>query len=637
MPRVICLLVFTLLSTLLSTTRAQETPVSGQDAPTGNITSVTLYRGQAQVTRQLILSGAAGSQEIVVGDLPSAIIPASLFSESPDGAQVRGVRYRERIVESNPDTSIAALQTRLDELERDLAQNQSQQQVVREQLDSLEDLVRFTSDRSNNDLNTGTLDPDALERLIIFSFSQRESLAAQRFELNQAALNIRNAINITQRELEQIRNQNTQEVAREALIFVSKPAGEVRLLLSYLVSNSTWTPAYNVRADTGSNTANIEYNAIIQQLSGEDWQDVSLTLSTASPTLSASRPVLGPFSVDLSQQPQAAALGEPANMVRSEALRAPAAGMAADEMEMDAAPAPAAPSQFGAMITLQQQAQSQLGQATNLQATLDSSFVLNTSANTLELFEATSRPEDRVSATNEDSANALMLSYNVASPVSLASRRDQQIVRIAESELGANLYYVATPVLTPLVYREAELTNTSDTAFLAGSVSAYLDGRFVGQSEITTIAQGQPFTLGFGADPQLRAERRLADRNENVQGGNQVIELGYVLELENFSNSDVPVQLYDRLPVSDEGNALRVELLATSDDLSDDALYQRVERPEGLLRWDVTLPANTAAAAAEQVTYRYQLEFDRRFSLTTPTGELLRETFQQFQQERQRR
>jgi uncharacterized protein (TIGR02231 family) len=375
MPRVI--FVFTLLSTtllsitLLSTTLAQETPVSSQAAPTGNITNVTLYRGQAQVTRQLILSGAAGSQEIVVGDLPSAVIPASLFSESPDGGQVRGVRYRERIVESDPDASIAALQARLDEFERDLAQNQSQQQVVREQLASLEDLVNFTSNRASSDLNAGTLDPDTLERLVIFSFSQREALAARRFELEQVSLDIRDAINTTQRELEQIRNQNSQEVAREALIFVSKPAGEVRLLLSYLVSNSTWTPAYNVRADTNSNTASIEYNAIIQQLSGEDWQDVSLTLSTASPTLSASRPVLGPFSVDLSQQPQAAALGEPANRVRSEALRAPAAGMAADEVELDAAPAP---SQFGAMITLQQQAQSQLGQATNLQATLDSSL-----------------------------------------------------------------------------------------------------------------------------------------------------------------------------------------------------------------------------------------------------------------------
>jgi hypothetical protein len=632
MSRIICLLTFTLLGTAF----AQNAQARDDLALTGDITSVTLYRGQAQVTRQLTLSGAeAGSQEIVVGNLPSAIIPASLFSESPDGAQVRGVRYRERIVESDPDASIAALETRLDDLERDLARNQSEQQVVREQLGSLEDLVRFSSDRSNSDLNAGTLDPESLERLIIFSFSQRESLAVRRFELEQAALDIRDAINTTQRELAQIRNQNSQEVVREALIFVSKPAGEVRLLLSYLVGNSTWTPAYNVRADTGSNTASIEYNAIIQQLSGEDWQDVALTLSTASPNLSAARPVLGPFPVDLSQQPQDAALNQPADMVRSEALRAPSVGMAADEAEIDAAPA--APSQFGAMITLQQQAQSQLGQATNLQATLDSSFVLNTSANTLELFEATSRPENRVSPTGDDSTDALMLSYNVASPVSLASRRDQQIVRIAESDLDAELYYVATPVLTPLVYREAELTNTSDTAFLAGSVSAYLDGRFVGQSEITTIARGQPFTLGFGADPQLRAERRLENRDEDVQGGNQVIELGYVLELENFSDRAVPVQLYDRLPVSDAGNALRVELLETSEDLSDDALYRRVERPEGLLRWDVSLAANTAAAQAEQVTYRYQLEFDRRFSLTTPTGELLRETFRQFQEERQRR
>ena len=43
----------------------------------------------------------------------------------------------------------------------------------------------------------------------------------------------------------------------------------------------------------------IEYNGLIQQMSGEDWSDVKLTLSTASPALSAAGPGLAPFRLTL--------------------------------------------------------------------------------------------------------------------------------------------------------------------------------------------------------------------------------------------------------------------------------------------------------------------------------------------------
>ena len=64
------------------------------------------------------------------------------------------------------------------------------------------------------------------------------------------------------------------------------------------------------------------------------------------------------------------------------------------------------------------------------------------------------------------------------------------------------------------VYREAELANSSDKDLLAGPITVYLDGRFVGRGEIPTVARGQSFVVGFGADPQLRARRALCSRRQ---------------------------------------------------------------------------------------------------------------------------
>ncbi|MEM7737446.1 MAG: mucoidy inhibitor MuiA family protein [Deinococcota bacterium] len=615
----------------------------------GEVVSVTLYRGQAQVSREIVLEAGTGLQEIVVSDLPNALLPGSLFAESPDDVEVRAVRYRERVIERAPDETIAALQDSIQGFERELAANRNEQALTREQREYLNDLVQFVSGRASNDMANGALDAEVLERLTLFSFDQRQTLSEQQFDLEQHEQVILHDIERTLRELEQLRaEQPGNELAREALVFIDKRApGPARILLSYLVTNSSWTPAYNMRADSETGLVNVEYNAIIQQLSGEDWSGVNLTLSTATPTLSAARPVIGPFEVALSNQPQDQVLGtlplEPAIVAGFTDLdQAEADGIARTQAASEVGPpAPAglpapAPSQFGTMMMLQQEAQSRLGQATNLRDKLDSSFVLNTSANALELFEVTTDGDLADEPAPEPEQN-LMLSYTLDNTVSVASRRDQQLVRIAESDLTGEFYFVATPVLTPLIYREVELANDSDTAFLAGSVSAYLDGRFVGQSELVTIARGQPFTLGFGADPQLRANRRLTNRDDDVRGGNQVIELAYDLSIENFSDQSVPLRLYDRLPISDDDAALNIELLDTSEPLSEDALYVQVERPEGLLRWDTTLEPNLAGSEALRVQYSYLLEFDRSFSLTTPDSGALQLNFREFQQERQLR
>src|SRR5205809_199818 len=67
-----------------------ETPVKWK------LDAVTVYRGQALVTRDVTLPAGAGLSELVVQDLPERILGGSLFAEGSDGVDVRSVRYRER-------------------------------------------------------------------------------------------------------------------------------------------------------------------------------------------------------------------------------------------------------------------------------------------------------------------------------------------------------------------------------------------------------------------------------------------------------------------------------------------------------------------------------------------------------------
>src|SRR5207253_10604817 len=87
---------------------------------------------------------------------------------------------------------------------------------------------------------------------------------------------------------------------REAVVFVNLKEANGKLRLRYLVDAANWLPSYNARSDGKGKEVTLEYNASIEQMSGEDWTNVSMTLSTATPSLVAKAPALEPLTIALS-------------------------------------------------------------------------------------------------------------------------------------------------------------------------------------------------------------------------------------------------------------------------------------------------------------------------------------------------
>ena len=64
------------------------------------------------------------------------------------------------------------------------------------------------------------------------------------------------------------------------------------LALTYLVGGASWTPVYEARADEPGNAVAFSTWATIRQGTGEEWNQVELTLSTAVPSQNATPPEL---------------------------------------------------------------------------------------------------------------------------------------------------------------------------------------------------------------------------------------------------------------------------------------------------------------------------------------------------------
>jgi hypothetical protein len=591
----------------------------------GRVTAVTLYRGQAQVTRAIPIDGEAGSMEVVVGNLPEQVVPNSLFAEGGDAVEIRAVRFRERAVGEEPREEVRQLDREILEVQRQIDLTSKRQALLGKRTEYLGKLETFVAPTAQADLTSGVLDAEALERLTTFAFAQHEKIAQEEVELAKQAYDLNEQLQLLQRKRAEI-TAGASRTEREAVLFLQKQApGAAEVRLNYLVGNCGWSPAYTVRSDGDRKKVRVEYNALIQQLSGEDWNDVTLTLSTASPALGAAGPGLAPFHVTLASSAQNVQGQEPSQQAAQYGLGL-SKGQVLDQIQVLNKSKSDYALAGGNAVMFDEQ--NRFNWSLNDAACAVQQLEINGDATTLSVLR---------SGATED-ANGPSLSYRLNGGVSLASRSDQQMVRIMHADMESRFYHVAVPVLTSYVYREAELMNSSDEDLLAGPITVYLDGRFVGQGEIPTVARGETFVVGFGADPQLRGRRELANKEDDVQGGNRETRFDYRLVVENFGGEATPVRVLDRLPHAENGEDIRVTLAKTSDPISEDKLYQREERPMGLLRWDIDAPAKAAGEDARLIEYQYAVEYDRQYVVSLPAAkQSLQEEFERLQRDRQKR
>jgi uncharacterized protein (TIGR02231 family) len=570
----------------------------------GKVEAVTLYRSQALVTRSVPVEGGAGTVELVVTGLPDQVVPDSLFAEAPAGIEVRAVRFRQRAVGEEPREEVRKLDQDIEGVNDRIAAAKKKQEVLTQRLAYLAKLDEFTAATAKADLAKGVLNYEALEKTSLFSFKQRDSIADDMLKLDAEARTLAKELALLQRRRTELTAGATRTVS-EALVFLDKrDAAKGALKLSYVVSEAGWTPAYNFRSAKDGKAVSVEYNALVHQLSGEDWAGVTLTLSTASPALAAQGPGLAPFRVTL-----AAAEGQ-------------------------------APPQGKDVAGKFQMAQKRLSEFRGRQqalvggkANLDANWEMNRAANEGQWAELAAGRDVLEQIRREPAtAEGPSVIYPLKDPVSLASRPDQQMLRIQDMELAAQFYHVATPVLTAFVYREAEMTNNAAEVLLGGPVSAYLDGRFVGRGELPTVARGETFVMGFGADPQLRARREVLPKSERIQGGNREISLKYRLAIENYKDAEAKVRLFDRIPHPEREADIRVTLDTMADKLSDDKLYLRLEQPKGILRWDITVPAKASGEKARLVEYGYKVELARTLTFTTPADAAMPAAQQEFEE-----
>lgn len=283
----------------------------------------------------------------------------------------------------------------------------------------------------------------------------------------------------------------------------------------------------------------------MRQNTGEDWQDVALTLSTARPALGGAAPKLDPWSLDIYEE----ARGRMETMAAHE--------MAFSKRKMVMAPA-AALSSAGAPMRLS---------ADVAGAVVDTGTTSTT--------------------------------FRIATPTSIASDNSPQKVPITTTKLDAALVYHTTPKRVATAYLTATVNNTSDFPLLAGAMNVFLDGTFVATSRLETVMPGEKFDLALGADEGIAIEHKRVQKFTEQTGlisKSTRITYEYLVTVRNNKRTPARVAITDQVPLSrNEKVVVRVQ-----------SPPERELKPdvEGLLKWTLDL----APGAKRELTVKFTVD-----------------------------
>ncbi len=584
-------------------------------AAASKITNVTVYPNSALVTREVDVPAGTGTVELVVTPLPQHTVNSSLYSEGGEGIRVLTTRFRSRPVQEDTREEVRKIEDEAKKLAQTAQKLQADMKACTENMGLLTKLENFTATSVTHATEKGKLDSTETTGLAKYIMDGRSEKSKELITLQQTLDDNKEKAEFLIRKLRDM-TAGSVKVEQDAVIVVDKTNAEPgKVKLNYLVSAAAWRPQYKLRAGNDlKEPVQVECLAAIIQQTGEDWQGVNVTLSTAQPMLNASPPDLKMLAVAVVPKGANPAPSGKPGVVNNPGFGQYAAGGRGDNQTIQNPAGLASAKQLEETANkLRSEAQTELNKK-NADVGND---IWNYAGALDQACDLVLGPEEKLAKgvqVRTTQREGPSVTYHLNAKLSVPSRNDEQVIEVTRLTMDPDYFYKAVPVLTPHVYRQANLTNTSKYVLLPGEATMYNGTDFVGRMNLPLVAVGETFTVGFGTETQLQISRQMVDKSRTMQGGNQVLKFEYRILVSSYKPEKVKLQIWDRLPAA-ENETLNVTLNKAVPEVSKDPLYLREDRPHNLLRWDVDVEPKMNGENAMTLQYDFKLELDKQMTI----------------------
>lgn len=513
--------------------------------PSSQLTAATVYLDRAVLTRTARVDLPAGQSELVFERLPAGLVDQSLqvTGRGTATATILDVSARTTYVAATPSMRVKALEDELIGLQQQDRAFADRLAHLNQQRALLAKIESAMTTPPTGDAATPRPTFEDWQKLLTFQAETLTRLTSEQQTVDRQRADLEAKIAAVEAQLNALRGQQPEGRAYKTVTVrvAATTAGSLDVTLGYAVPGASWTPAYDARLRGETRAVELTYYGVVRNGTGEDWNNLALTLSTARPSMGGGAPELPAWIVDVSR---------PISL-QPFSVEARRKEMSERQVFNQMAVASAAP-MADAMVE-----------------------------------------QDAGMAFSTIEAGTTSATFKIATPVTLASDSTSQKVAITSAKLPGNLQYQATPKLLEAAFLSAYVTNTGEFPFLAGPVSTFLDDTFVATSRLKTVMPGERFELALGVDDAIAFKRRLVNRfaeDTGLTNSGRRVTYEFLVTITNNKKTAERVVFKEAIPVSRDEKIVVKLLTPIERDLGTAAAPKEVSREEdGKLVWRLDL------------------------------------------------
>src|SRR5690606_23955790 len=291
---------------------------------------------------------------------------------------------------------------------------------------------------------------------------------------------------------------------------MSNQAGSIPLEISYLTSQATWQPAYEMRIDKINAPIQMLYKAEVVQNTGIDWKNVKLSLTSGQANQNTIAPELNTWFVDYyanyARQNEDAVLEE-------------------------------------LVVT------SYSTTAKTMEGRPNASFVQTLQAQVPGLDITTG--QSTVSDYTQINESQLNVTFDIDIPYTILSNGKQHSVSLKEVSVPATYTYLTIPKLDNNVYLVAKIKDYNQYNMLSGQANVVFDGMYVGKTYINPNSYKDELQLSLGKDPNISVDKKVVSDKSGTKMLSSKKEQNFTYEItvRNNKKEDIELLVEDQVPV----------------------------------------------------------------------------------------
>jgi uncharacterized protein (TIGR02231 family) len=527
------------------------------------VSKVTVYTDRAMVTRLAKTRLSGDSTQVVIGNLPPNLNEESLriSGRGTAGMTILDFKVARQEYREVPEAALKTLEEEKVKMQDEIAALRDDVAAIEHQKGFLKEIGVGKSKHISKDLDVQRPSLDDWKSVLEFLGTEQRSLDEARRANELKIRKLEADLRLMDAELKKYAGVRSKVRKIVTIELELKGAGEFEFDLAYLVYEASWKPLYDARVDSRAKQVGIRYCGLVEQRTGEDWAGVEVLLSTARPQIDGNAPALHAWYV------------MPYTMPTVRAAPASARGamnkkMAAEEADMEEGFGGGG----GAMMVGSVQA-----------------------------------PASMASATVE-SGQGSAVAFRTPSRGDIPGDGGPTKLLILDGDFENKFQYLSVPKLAEQVYLTAEITNSTEFPLLPGRISIFLDGNFVGNSDLAAVTSpSEKFVLHLGVDDSIKIRRKLQKRKGDEKGlfsRSHTEEFSFLITLESHRETAEEIVVQDHIPVStDEKIKIEVRTLTPAENPEKD----KDKLPNGTVEWKLQL----AAKATEKLELGFVVSYPK--------------------------